>query len=136
MTLQAPCLSPTARALLLARRSRPARLARAPQLKIATVFGAFLDPVADKIMVSTSLILLTTSPPAHVTARAMVLPVALMICREITMSALREWAAASGGAAHKVGARCRSSCRKTIDARRAWAQGGQRTLNSQAIVYL
>ncbi|GFH10306.1 uncharacterized protein HaLaN_05595 [Haematococcus lacustris] len=74
----------------------------ARRLKLATVFGAFLDPVADKIMVCTTLILLTTSPPAPVTPSAMVVPVALMICRELTMSALREWAAASGGAAHKA----------------------------------
>lgn len=113
--------------------------------------------------VCTSLILLTTSPPAPLKPNQMVLPVAIMICRElfwgvdamgcrqscwirgkgqrsrgteerstlhlhlpflnvdvvharrntifdvqsmhageITMSALREWAAASGGAAHKV----------------------------------
>ena len=30
------------------------------------------------------------------------LPVTIVICREITMSALREWAAASGGGAHKA----------------------------------
>jgi CDP-diacylglycerol--glycerol-3-phosphate 3-phosphatidyltransferase len=30
------------------------------------------------------------------------IPVAIIICREITMSSLREWAAASGGGAHKV----------------------------------
>ena len=32
----------------------------------------------------------------------MAIPVAIIICREITMSSLREWAAASGGGAHKV----------------------------------
>jgi phosphatidylglycerophosphate synthase len=32
----------------------------------------------------------------------MAVPVSAIICREITMSALREWAAASGGGAHKV----------------------------------
>ena len=32
----------------------------------------------------------------------MVLPVVIMICREVTMSALREWAASAGGGAHKV----------------------------------
>ncbi|KAF5831953.1 phosphatidylglycerophosphate synthase [Dunaliella salina] len=74
----------------------------ARRLGISTVFGAFLDPVADKIMVTTSLILLTTSPPAPLVPRNVVLPVAIIICREITMASLREWAAASGGGAHKA----------------------------------
>jgi len=74
----------------------------ARQLGISTVFGAFLDPVADKIMVTTTLILLTTSPPPPLVTVQLVLPVSLMICREITMSSLREWAAASGGGAHKA----------------------------------
>jgi len=74
----------------------------ARRLKITTVFGAFLDPVADKIMVCTALILLTTSPPPPIPTRIMVLPVAIMVCREITMSSLREWAAAAGGSAQKA----------------------------------
>ncbi|KAG1656175.1 hypothetical protein FOA52_008714 [Chlamydomonas sp. UWO 241] len=74
----------------------------ARKLKCASVFGAFLDPVADKVMVTVTLILLTVSPPTPITDKIMVLPVAMMICREITMSALREWAAAAGGAAHKA----------------------------------
>lgn len=74
----------------------------ARKLHVATVFGAFLDPVADKIMVSTALILLTTSPPLPLTQYAIVSPVIIIICREITMSALREWAAAAGGSAHKA----------------------------------
>lgn len=52
--------------------------------------------------VATALVLLTTSPPAPLTDRLMAAPVTIVICREITMSALREWAAASGGGAHKV----------------------------------
>lgn len=74
-----------------------------PQLRISTEFGAFLDPVADKLMVSTALILLATSPPEPVSRPAMVVPVLVIIGREITMSSLREWAAASNGGAHKVG---------------------------------
>jgi CDP-diacylglycerol---glycerol-3-phosphate 3-phosphatidyltransferase len=72
------------------------------QMKITTEFGAFLDPVADKIMVSTALVLLAASPPAPLSQMDLSLPVLLIICREITMSSLREWAAASGGGAHKV----------------------------------
>ncbi|KAG2486834.1 hypothetical protein HYH03_014517 [Edaphochlamys debaryana] len=74
----------------------------ARRLKIATVFGAFLDPVADKIMVATALVLLAVSPPAPWTPQHMIAPVVLIICREITMSSLREWAAAAGGGASKA----------------------------------
>lgn len=53
-------------------------------------FGAFLDPVADKLMVATALILLVylerTSPVAAM----------IIIGREITISALREWMAQLG----------------------------------------
>lgn len=74
----------------------------ARKLKIATVFGAFLDPVADKVMVATALVLLAVSPPAPWLPQHLTVPVSLIICREITMSALREWAAAAGGAASKA----------------------------------
>ena len=52
--------------------------------------------------VSTALVLLTVSPPPPLSSSIMVLPVVIMICREVTMSALREWAASAGGGAHKV----------------------------------
>jgi CDP-diacylglycerol--glycerol-3-phosphate 3-phosphatidyltransferase len=74
----------------------------APQLQITSAFGAFLDPVADKIMVTTALVLMAAAPPAPLTTLDLAIPVALIICREITMSSLREWAAASGGGAHKA----------------------------------
>ena len=54
--------------------------------------GAFLDPVADKLMVSVALILLLESDPTPVLA----LPCAIIIGREITISALREWMAEIG----------------------------------------
>lgn len=73
----------------------------ARRLGLATAFGAFLDPVADKIMVCTALVLLATNPPPPISQPAMVVPTALIISREITMSALREWAAASSAEAHK-----------------------------------
>lgn len=57
-----------------------------------TSFGAFLDPVADKLMVSTALIFLVCQIPTWWFA----LPVALMINREIAISALREWMAERG----------------------------------------
>ena len=75
------------------------------QMKVTTVLGAFLDPVADKIMVSTALVLLAVSPPEPLSHKDLAVPVVIMIGREITMSSLREWAAASGGTAHKVSGR-------------------------------
>lgn len=71
-------------------------------MEMATAFGAFLDPVADKLMVSTALILLAAAPPAPLGSAITVVPVLVIIGREIAMSSLREWAAASGGNAHKV----------------------------------
>lgn len=74
----------------------------ARRLALTSAFGAFLDPVADKVMVSTALILLATQPPPPISIASMSVPVSLIIAREITMSSLREWAAASGGDAHKA----------------------------------
>ena len=55
-----------------------------------TSFGAFLDPVADKLMVAAALIVLTE--------KGFVDPFAslIIIGREITISALREWMAQIG----------------------------------------
>jgi CDP-diacylglycerol--glycerol-3-phosphate 3-phosphatidyltransferase len=58
---------------------------------ITSDFGAFLDPVADKLMVSTALILL-----AGRYGPAVVLPTAVILAREIAVSALREWMAQRG----------------------------------------
>ena len=57
-----------------------------------TRLGAFLDPVADKLIVATALILLVAQDTrGFVTAMALVI-----IGREITISALREWMAELG----------------------------------------
>lgn len=59
-------------------------------LNQTSAFGAFLDPVADKLMVTAALIVLVYL--ARVDA-----PIALIIIgREITISALREWMARIG----------------------------------------
>ncbi len=58
----------------------------------ASRFGAFLDPVADKLMVAVALILLVQDHPTP----AFAIPAAVIICREITISALREWMAELG----------------------------------------
>lgn len=57
-----------------------------------TRFGAFLDPFADKLMVATALVLLVQQNPQAVFALA----AAIIIGREITISALREWMAELG----------------------------------------
>lgn len=54
--------------------------------------GAFLDPVADKLMVAVVLVLLVQQDPRVMLA----LPAAVIIGREITVSALREWMAELG----------------------------------------
>lgn len=53
-------------------------------------FGAFLDPVADKLMVAVALILLVA------TGRTYAFFAMIIIGREITISALREWMAQQG----------------------------------------
>ncbi len=59
--------------------------------------GAFLDPVADKLIVATALVLIVSRDPAwYVTITA-----AIIIGREIAISALREWMAEIG-ARHRV----------------------------------
>lgn len=50
-------------------------------------FGAFLDPVADKLIVATALVLIVQRDPAIYLAMI----AAIIIGREITVSALREW---------------------------------------------
>ncbi len=54
--------------------------------------GAFLDPVADKLMVATVLVVLLQQHPTIWLA----IPTAIIIGREITISALREWMAEIG----------------------------------------
>ena len=60
-------------------------------------FGAFLDPVADKIMVATALVMLVQRQQAHEALFA--IASAVIIGREITISALREWMSEVGGRA-------------------------------------
>lgn len=70
--------------------------------KLMTAFGAFLDPVADKLMVTAALILLSSAPPAPISQSHMITVVTIIISREITMSSLREWAAAARNGAHEA----------------------------------
>ena len=65
-----------------------------------TPFGAFLDPVADKLMVVTALLLIVSRPAASCVSgfAPWVVPAATaaVVGREVAMSALREWAAGLG----------------------------------------
>jgi len=67
----------------------------ARRLNQTTSFGAFLDPVADKLIVATALVILVQSDPTiSLTFMAVVI-----IGREITVSALREWMSVQGARA-------------------------------------
>lgn len=68
----------------------------ARRLNQISSFGAFLDPVADKLMVAVALVLLVQSHPTAWLA----VPAAVIIGREIAVSALREWMAELGERAH------------------------------------
>lgn len=61
----------------------------ARKLGQTSAFGAFLDPVADKLLVVMALVLLTANYPGP----WFVVPVAILIAREVFVSALREWMA-------------------------------------------
>lgn len=62
----------------------------ARRLGQSTAFGAFLDPVADKLLVCAALVVLVDLD------RANALVALIIIGREITVSALREWMARIG----------------------------------------
>lgn len=64
----------------------------ARKLKMLSPFGAFLDPVADKLIVSTSLLLLVGAKDIHY----ITIPAIVIVGREIVISALREWMAEIG----------------------------------------
>jgi len=64
----------------------------ARRMGLMSSFGAFLDPVADKLMVATALVLLVQKNPQVL----FTLSAAIIIGREIAISALREWMAEMG----------------------------------------
>lgn len=64
----------------------------ARRLQQTTLFGAFLDPVADKLMVGMTLVLIVQANPSPWLAIA----AAIIIGREITIASLREWMAEIG----------------------------------------
>jgi CDP-diacylglycerol--glycerol-3-phosphate 3-phosphatidyltransferase len=64
----------------------------ARKMQLETAFGAFLDPVADKLMVAIVLVLVVQVEASPYLA----LPAAVIIGREITIASLREWMAEVG----------------------------------------
>ena len=56
-------------------------------MDITSEFGAFLDPIADKLLVVAVLIVLVAS------YQSLVVVAVILISREILISALREWMA-------------------------------------------
>ena len=61
-----------------------------------SAFGAFLDPVADKLIVAAALIILVERNPTSAESIYLALPTIVIIGREIAISALREWMAEIG----------------------------------------
>ena len=67
----------------------------ARRMGLVSPIGAFLDPVADKLMVAAALVLLVQADPTPWLA----VPAVVIVGREITVSALREWMAELGARA-------------------------------------
>ncbi len=68
----------------------------ARRMQLETQFGAFLDPVADKLMVAVVLVLIVQQQSDPY----LTVPAAIIIGREITIASLREWMAEMGKRAH------------------------------------
>lgn len=64
----------------------------ARKMGLETAFGAFLDPVADKLMVAVVLVLIVQTEATPYIS----IPAAVIIGREITIASLREWMAEIG----------------------------------------
>lgn len=64
----------------------------ARRMDLTTRFGAFLDPVADKLMVVSALLLILQADPTALNAIA----ITIIVGREITITSLREWMAEIG----------------------------------------
>ena len=68
----------------------------ARRMNLTSAFGAFLDPVADKLMVAVTLFLLVESHRGGWAGILMAVTAAVIVGREISVSALREWMAEIG----------------------------------------
>lgn len=80
----------------------------ARSLKQSTKLGAFLDPVADKLMVSIALVMIVAECQFQsvsglaIPVAVITVPAAIIVSREIIVSALREWMAELGKRASVV----------------------------------
>jgi len=83
----------------------------ARKLNQMTKLGAFLDPVADKIIISTLLVLVS----AYYASVWVSIPAVIIVAREIVISALREWMAEIGSKT-KVGVRYIGKVKTTFQA--------------------
>jgi CDP-diacylglycerol---glycerol-3-phosphate 3-phosphatidyltransferase len=63
--------------------------------KVESSFGAFLDPVADKLMVAAALVLIAVRFSLSAAAPVLAVSAIVIITREILVSALREWMASA-----------------------------------------
>jgi len=68
----------------------------ARRMHLTSAFGAFLDPVADKLMVAVTLFLLVEAHRGGWSSILMAVTAAIIVGREISVSALREWMAEIG----------------------------------------
>lgn len=64
----------------------------ARKLQQTSPFGAFLDPVADKLIVAAALLMITH----HYNSLLITIPAIILLMREIYISALREWMSQMG----------------------------------------
>ena len=74
----------------------------ARKLKEMSTFGAFLDPVADKLMVCTALVLLVSDNVLAANLmfeKIFVISILIIVGREVSVVALREWMAELGSRA-------------------------------------
>ena len=68
----------------------------ARRMGATSAFGAFLDPVADKLMVTVTLFMLVEAHYGGWSGVLMAITAAVIVGREISVSALREWMAQIG----------------------------------------
>ena len=74
----------------------------ARRMGVESAFGAFLDPVADKLIVCTALVLLVSDDfitSSVLSKPAFIIAVLIIVGREVSVAGLREWMAETGNRA-------------------------------------